>query len=96
MLPGFAATAELRSYAIVGDLSQRLPHHFQARANANYYTSVTTQQRYQQDLYQATSVHRVLQTLLGLPAPLYHHHRLILDAEGHKLSKSTNATLSMT
>jgi glutamyl-Q tRNA(Asp) synthetase len=45
-----------------------------------------------QDLYQATSVHRVLQTLLGLPPPLYHHHRLILDAEGHKLSKSTQAT----
>jgi glutamyl-Q tRNA(Asp) synthetase len=45
-----------------------------------------------QDLYQATSVHRVLQALLGLPAPLYHHHRLILDAEGKKLSKSTHAT----
>jgi glutamyl-Q tRNA(Asp) synthetase len=45
-----------------------------------------------QDLYQSTSVHRVLQTLLGLPAPLYHHHRLILDAEGKKLSKSTRAT----
>ncbi|TMJ05634.1 MAG: tRNA glutamyl-Q(34) synthetase GluQRS [Alphaproteobacteria bacterium] len=45
-----------------------------------------------QDLYQATSVHRVLQALLGLPPPLYHHHRLILDAEGHKLSKSTRAT----
>jgi len=45
-----------------------------------------------QDLYQATSVHRVLQTLLGLPAPLYHHHRLVLDAEGRKLSKSTRAT----
>jgi glutamyl-Q tRNA(Asp) synthetase len=45
-----------------------------------------------QDLYQATSVHRVLQTLLDLPAPLYHHHRLILDADGHKLSKSTQAT----
>ena len=45
-----------------------------------------------QDLFQATSVHRVLQTLLDLPAPLYHHHRLILDAEGHKLSKSTQAT----
>src|SRR2546423_1298970 len=45
-----------------------------------------------QDLYQATSVHRVLQTLLALPAPLYHHHRLILDAQGHKLSKSTQAT----
>src|SRR5436305_153056 len=45
-----------------------------------------------QDLYQATSVHRVLQALLGLPPPLYHHHRLILDGEGKKLSKSTGAT----
>jgi glutamyl-Q tRNA(Asp) synthetase len=45
-----------------------------------------------QDLYQATSVHRVLQALLGLPAPLYHHHRLVLDAEGKKLSKSTRST----
>jgi len=33
-----------------------------------------------------------LQTLLGLPQPRYHHHRLMLDAGGHKLSKSTAAT----
>jgi len=45
-----------------------------------------------QDLYQATSVHRVLQALLGLHPPLYHHHRLILDGESKKLSKSTRAT----
>lgn len=45
-----------------------------------------------QDLFHATSVHRVLQTLLGLSAPRYHHHRLILDADGRKLSKSTRAT----
>jgi glutamyl-Q tRNA(Asp) synthetase len=45
-----------------------------------------------QDLQPATSVHRVLQALLGLPAPHYHHHRLVLDAEGRKLSKSTRAT----
>jgi glutamyl-Q tRNA(Asp) synthetase len=45
-----------------------------------------------QDLFHATSVHRLLQTLLGLPAPLYRHHRLIRDAEGHKLSKATGAT----
>src|SRR4051794_4421495 len=45
-----------------------------------------------QDLFWSTSVHRVLQVLLGLPAPLYHHHRLILDADGRKLSKSTRAT----
>ncbi|WP_026790722.1 tRNA glutamyl-Q(34) synthetase GluQRS [Pleomorphomonas oryzae] len=40
------------------------------------------------DLYFATAVHRLLQTLLGLPAPRYHHHRLIVDVEGRKLSKS--------
>ncbi len=45
-----------------------------------------------QDLFWATSVHRLLQELLGLPSPLYHHHRLILDADGRKLSKSTRAT----
>ena len=45
-----------------------------------------------QDLFHATSVHRLLQALLGLPAPRYHHHRLILDADGNKLSKSTHAT----
>jgi glutamyl-Q tRNA(Asp) synthetase len=45
-----------------------------------------------QDLQAATSVHRVLQALLRLPAPLYHHHRLIFDTDGRKLSKSTQAT----
>ncbi|WP_296526484.1 tRNA glutamyl-Q(34) synthetase GluQRS [Rhodoplanes sp.] len=44
------------------------------------------------DLFAATSIHRVLQALLGLPAPVYRHHRLILDADGKKLSKSTRAT----
>ena len=45
-----------------------------------------------QDLFFATGAHRLLQTVLGLPAPAYHHHRLLLDAEGKKLSKSTHAT----
>jgi glutamyl-Q tRNA(Asp) synthetase len=44
------------------------------------------------DLFHATSVHRLLQALLGLPQPRYHHHRLILDSAGRKLSKSTLAT----
>jgi glutamyl-Q tRNA(Asp) synthetase len=44
------------------------------------------------DLFWSTSVHRVLQTLLGLPAPRYVHHRLVLDDIGRKLSKSTQAT----
>src|SRR5882724_3165598 len=44
------------------------------------------------DLFWSTSVHRVLQSLLDLPVPQYHHHRLVLDGEGRKLSKSTQAT----
>jgi glutamyl-Q tRNA(Asp) synthetase len=44
------------------------------------------------DLFWSTSVHRLLQALMGLPVPLYHHHRLVLDADGRKLSKSTQAT----
>jgi glutamyl-Q tRNA(Asp) synthetase len=44
------------------------------------------------DLFQSTSVHRLLQKLLGLGEPAYRHHRLVLDAAGHKLSKSTSAT----
>jgi glutamyl-Q tRNA(Asp) synthetase len=45
-----------------------------------------------QDLFWSSSVHRLLQALLGLPAPTYHHHRLVLGPDGRKLSKSTRAT----
>ncbi|MCD6071245.1 MAG: tRNA glutamyl-Q synthetase [Microvirga sp.] len=41
-----------------------------------------------QDLEAATDLHVVLQALLGLPTPLYHHHGLVLDPEGDKLAKS--------
>ncbi|WP_050422786.1 tRNA glutamyl-Q(34) synthetase GluQRS [Bradyrhizobium tropiciagri] len=44
------------------------------------------------DLFWSTSVHRLLQELLGLPVPVYRHHALIRDAAGQKLSKSTQAT----
>lgn len=40
------------------------------------------------DLFHATSVHRLLQTLLGLPEPAYRHHRLVLAPDGRKMSKS--------
>jgi glutamyl-Q tRNA(Asp) synthetase len=45
-----------------------------------------------QDLFWSTSVHRLLQELLGLPQPAYRHHRLVRDGQGVKLSKSTRAT----
>jgi glutamyl-Q tRNA(Asp) synthetase len=44
------------------------------------------------DLYAATDLHRLLQVLLGLPEPVYHHHRLIVDDAGRKLAKSARDT----
>lgn len=41
-----------------------------------------------QDLLAATDLHRLLQVLLDLPEPVYHHHRLIVRPDGRKLSKS--------
>ncbi|MEM7068403.1 MAG: tRNA glutamyl-Q(34) synthetase GluQRS [Pseudomonadota bacterium] len=45
-----------------------------------------------QDLFHATSAHRLLQELLHLPAPSYNHHQLILDGNQKKLSKSDRDT----
>ena len=67
---------------------------------ASYHLSVTVDDALQdvthvvrgRDLFHATSVHRVLQELLGLSAPLYHHHDLVLGDDGRKLSKSRNDT----
>lgn len=39
------------------------------------------------DLFAASHVHRLLQALLGLPVPRWHHHRLLTDAQGEKLAK---------
>jgi glutamyl-Q tRNA(Asp) synthetase len=43
------------------------------------------------DLYSATDVHRLLQALLGLPTPLYHHHPLLLGGDGRRLAKRHGA-----
>ncbi len=43
------------------------------------------------DLFEATHIHRVLQVLLGLPEPRYHHHRLISDAKGKRLATRDKA-----
>jgi len=44
-----------------------------------------------QDLFWATSIHRLLQQLLGLPAPVYRHHGLLRGEDGRKLSKSAQS-----
>lgn len=44
-----------------------------------------------QDLFAATQIHVLLQRLLGLPTPIYHHHRLIRDDTGKRLAKRDDA-----
>lgn len=69
-------------------------------APSSYHLAVTVDDALQEvthvvrgcDLFHATSVHRLLQSLLNLPQPAYHHHRLILGPDGRKLSKSNRDT----
>jgi len=66
---------------------------------ASYHLAVVLDDAYQRvslvtranDLFAATHVQRLLQALVGLPAPDYAHHRLILDSHGRKLSKRKHA-----
>ncbi len=44
-----------------------------------------------QDLFEATKIHVVLQSLLDLPRPVYHHHDLIRDDTGKRLAKRDDA-----
>jgi glutamyl-Q tRNA(Asp) synthetase len=44
-----------------------------------------------EDLRPATDLHRLLQTLMGWPAPTYAHHRLMVDAAGRRLAKRDGA-----
>ena len=44
------------------------------------------------DLLASTDIHVLLQVLLELPQPLYHHHRLLTDLQGRKLAKSAGDT----
>jgi glutamyl-Q tRNA(Asp) synthetase len=68
-------------------------------APASYHLAVTVDDAEQgvtdvvrgRDLFASTHVHRLLQALLDLPVPLYHHHALLADADGHRLAKRHGA-----
>ncbi len=65
----------------------------------SYHLSVTVDDALQgvtdivrgQDLFAATAIHRLLQVLLDLPAPRYHHHRLLCGPDGKRLAKRDHA-----
>jgi glutamyl-Q tRNA(Asp) synthetase len=44
-----------------------------------------------QDLFHATHLHRLIQALLGLRVPVYHHHSLLKNEQGKRLSKRDGA-----
>lgn len=68
-------------------------------APASYHLAVTVDDAAQgvtdvvrgEDLFAATHVHRLLQALLDLPSPAYHHHALLTDADGRRLAKRHGA-----
>jgi glutamyl-Q tRNA(Asp) synthetase len=68
-------------------------------APASYHLAVTVDDAWQRvtdvvrgaDLFEATHIHRLLQALLGLPTPRYHHHALLADAGGRRLAKRDGA-----
>jgi len=43
------------------------------------------------DLFESTHIHRLLQALLGLPTPHYHHHPLLVGPDGRRLAKRDGA-----
>jgi glutamyl-Q tRNA(Asp) synthetase len=43
------------------------------------------------DLFAATHVHRLLQAMLGLPVPAWHHHAVLTEADGRKIAKRRGA-----
>jgi glutamyl-Q tRNA(Asp) synthetase len=65
----------------------------------SYHLAVVVDDAYQEitdvtrgeDLLPSTHIHRILQNLLNLPEPRYHHHRLILDTNGKRLAKRDDA-----
>ena len=65
----------------------------------SYHLAVVTDDHFQgvtdvtrgEDLLSSTHVHRILQSLLGLAVPAYHHHRLIVDEAGKRLAKRDDA-----
>ncbi len=44
-----------------------------------------------EDLRPCTDLHRLIQALMGWPAPDYAHHRLLADASGRRLAKRDQA-----
>ena len=82
-----AQTADPREAGDVVLVRKDLPASYHLAATLDDAADGVTLVTRGQDLFAATHVHRLLQALLGLPVPQWHHHGLLLDDEGKKLAK---------
>ncbi len=100
---GFVETGMRAGYhtGFASDLIETIGDIVLARLDigTSYHVAVTVDDAHQgitevtrgEDLFEATAIHVLLQRLLGLPTPAYHHHRLIRDEAGKRLAKRDDA-----
>jgi glutamyl-Q tRNA(Asp) synthetase len=83
--------ADPRSFGDVVLVRKDLPASYHLAATLDDAADGVTLVTRGMDLFDATHIHRVLQALLGLPVPRWHHHPLLLDENGEKLAKRRNS-----
>lgn len=84
-----AATPELLGDVVLGRKDIRTSYHLAVTVDdaLQEVTDVTRGR----DLFHATHIHRLLQALLELPSPRYHHHDLVKDEAGNRLATRDKA-----
>ncbi|MEM8724083.1 MAG: tRNA glutamyl-Q(34) synthetase GluQRS [Pseudomonadota bacterium] len=82
-----SVTADPREFGDVAIVRKDLPASYHLAATLDDAADGVTLVTRGEDLFASTHVHRLLQELLGLPVPRWHHHRLLLDDNGRKLAK---------
>jgi Glutamyl- and glutaminyl-tRNA synthetases len=80
-----AATPQLLGDVVL--LRKDLPASYHLAATVDDATDGVTLVTRGMDLFPASHVHRLLQALLGLPVPTWHHHGLLVEPDGRKLAK---------
>ncbi len=84
-----AAEPERHGDVVLGRKEMRTSYHLAVTLD-DHLQGVTLVTR-GEDLFEATHVHRLLQALLGLDVPAYHHHALVADESGRRLAKRDRA-----
>ncbi len=79
--------ADPREFGDVVIVRKELPASYHLAATLDDAADGVTLVTRGEDLFASSHVHRLLQELLKLPVPRWHHHRLLLDENGEKLAK---------